>query len=196
MYGLGHDPISGDYKIVELSYWDTDNEYNLDCANTFVDVYYVGRGIWRRADNSPYDHAVPHLACGAFMGGKIRWLASSREEGYASVIAAFDLAREVFDEMPAPKDVDVGKFVFYKLVFLSGCLCLVDAQRDITRVWVMKEYGAIIDRRYNRAVNMNGYINSFLPCSVPTGTHYVQLASQGCIIAALLAGKSSVISGV
>ncbi|XP_042052670.1 F-box protein CPR1-like [Salvia splendens] len=141
MYGLGHDPISDDYKIVALSYWDTDNEYNPDCADTFVDVYSVGRGVWRRADNSPYDHAVPHLACGAFVGGKIHWLASSREEGYASVIAAFDLAREVFDEMPAPKDVDVGKFVFYKLVFLGGCLCLVDAQRDITRVWVMKEYG-------------------------------------------------------
>ncbi|KAL1548477.1 F-box protein CPR1-like [Salvia divinorum] len=141
MYGLGHDMISDDYKIVVLSYWDSDNECNPDCADTFVDVYSVGRGVWRRAVNSPYDHAVPHLACGAFVSGKIHWLASSREEGYPSVIAAFDLAREVFDEMPAPKDADAEKLVLYKLVVLGGCLCLFDVQRDRTHVWIMKEYG-------------------------------------------------------
>ncbi|XP_057772091.1 F-box/kelch-repeat protein At3g06240-like [Salvia miltiorrhiza] len=141
MYGLGHDRINDDYKIVALSYWDTDNEHNPDCADTFVDVYSVTRGVWKRVDNSPYDHAVPHLSCGAFVSGAIHWLASSREEGYTSVIAAFDLAREVFDEMPAPSGVDLGKFVFWKLVVLEGCLCLVDAGRDRSDVWIMKEYG-------------------------------------------------------
>lgn len=142
MYGLGYDRTSDDYKIVALSYWDTDNEHNPDCADTFVDVYSVKRGIWKRVDNSPYDHAVPHLSCGAFVNGALHWLASSRETGFASVIAAFDLAREVFDEMPAPSDADSEKFVFYRLVVLGGCLCMVDtAGSNGIDVWMMKEYG-------------------------------------------------------
>lgn len=124
-----------------LSYWDTDNEYNPDCIDTFVDVYSVKKGLWKRVESSPYDHAVPHLSCGAFVNGVLHWLASSRERGYRSVIAAFDFAREVFDEMPAPSDADLEKFVFYKLVVLGGCLCLVDVGRTRTDVWMMKEYG-------------------------------------------------------
>lgn len=141
MYGLGYDRTSDDYKIVALSYWDTDNEHNPDCADTFVDVYSVKGGFWKRVDSSPYDHAVPYLSCGAFVNGALHWLASSRERGYPSVIAAFDLAREVFDEMPAPSDADPEKFVFYRLVVLGGCLCMVGDGSNGINVWMMKEYG-------------------------------------------------------
>lgn len=76
------------------------------------------------------------------MNGAIHWLASSRERGYRSVIAAFGFADEVFDEMPLPSGVDVDKFVFYELVVLKGCLCMVDAPFNWEMdVWIMKEYG-------------------------------------------------------
>lgn len=138
MYGFGYDSCSDDYKIVTLSYNDTFNEHEPDCVDTFVDVYSVKRGSWRRVDSSPYDHAVPEIWPGAFVNGAIHWLASSREPGFYSVIAAFDLADEAFRQLPAPIGVDVEKFVFNKLVVLGGCLCMFDGRVDF---WVMKEYG-------------------------------------------------------
>ncbi|KZV24388.1 F-box/kelch-repeat protein [Dorcoceras hygrometricum] len=142
MHGFGYDSSSHDYKVVALSYFNTDNEYEPDCADTFVDVYSVRSGVWKRLDSSPYDHAVPDLASGAFVNGAIHWLASSKERGLRSVIAAFDLVREVFDEIPAPSSVDVERFVFHKLVVLGGCLCMVDSiGSDGIDVWIMKEYG-------------------------------------------------------
>lgn len=147
MHGFGYCSSSDDYKIVTLSYFDTDNEYEPDCADTFVDVYSVKSGVWKRLDCSPYDHAVPELASGAFVNGAIHWLASIRdqESGYPSVIAVFDLAREAFDEIPAPSGVDVGRFVFHKLVVLGGCLCMIDSigNDGFIDVWVMKEYGLV-----------------------------------------------------
>ncbi|KAK4425840.1 F-box/kelch-repeat protein [Sesamum alatum] len=142
MHGFGYDSSSDDYKVVTLSYYDTDNEYEPDCVDTFVDVYSVKRGVWKRVNSSPYDHAVPEPSPGAFVNGAIHWLASSREPGYPSVIAAFNLVDEVFDEIPAPSSVDVQNFVFNKLVTLGDCLCLIDARGNgPTNVWIMKEYG-------------------------------------------------------
>ncbi|KAG8369904.1 hypothetical protein BUALT_Bualt14G0061900 [Buddleja alternifolia] len=66
----------------------------------------------------------------------------SRESGYPSVIAAFDLANEVFDEIPAPIGADVGKFVFNMLMVVDGCLCMIDVRRNgATDIWVMKGLG-------------------------------------------------------
>ncbi|KAK6161133.1 hypothetical protein DH2020_004514 [Rehmannia glutinosa] len=142
MHGFGYDILRDDYKVVTLSYYDTDNEYEPDCADTFVDVYSVKMGVWKRVESSPYDHAVPHIFCGAFVNGAIHWLASSRESGYRSVIAGFDLVNDVFSEIPPPSGVDVEKFVFNKLVVLGECLCMLDVrQNDRTDVWIMKEYG-------------------------------------------------------
>lgn len=143
MYGLGYDCSNDDYKIVALSYYDTDNEHEPDCAETFVDIYSVKMKTWRRLENSPYDHAVPHLASGIFLNDAIHWLACDcRNEGSPSVIAAFNLAREEFDEVPPPKDVDEDKFVFYELTVIGGCLAMViDSYRGSVDVWVMKEYG-------------------------------------------------------
>ncbi|KAL2896571.1 hypothetical protein RDABS01_038355 [Bienertia sinuspersici] len=41
MYGMGYDSVSDDYKIVALSYFDTDNEHEPDCTEMFVDVYSI-----------------------------------------------------------------------------------------------------------------------------------------------------------
>ncbi|XP_051127643.1 F-box/kelch-repeat protein At3g06240-like [Andrographis paniculata] len=143
MHGFGYDSCSDDYKIVTLSYYNTDNEYEPDCADTFVDVYSVKRNLWKRVDVSPYDHAVPELSPGAFVNGAIHWLASSREAGYRSVIAAFDLAHEVFDEIPPPNGMDVEKFVFFTLAVFDGCLCMVDIHScNLADVWIMKVYGS------------------------------------------------------
>ncbi|KAL0414710.1 UNVERIFIED_CONTAM: F-box protein CPR1 [Sesamum radiatum] len=110
------------------------------------------RGVWKRVDSSPYDHVVPPLPhwamyektlCpGVFLNGAIHWLARSRKPGFPSVISAFNLAQEVFVEIPAPGGVDVQMFVLHKLAVLGGCLCLIDAREKWRMdVWTMKEYG-------------------------------------------------------
>ncbi|PIN18018.1 hypothetical protein CDL12_09316 [Handroanthus impetiginosus] len=145
MHGFGYDRHTDDYKIVTLSYYaddyyDPDNEYEPDCENTFVDVYSVKKGVWKRVENSPYNHAVPEVSSGAFVNGAVHWLASGRESGYRSVIVAFNFANEVFDEIPAPNDALVGEFVFdNKLGVLGGRLCMIHTQSQV--VWIMEEYG-------------------------------------------------------
>ncbi|KAK4395562.1 F-box/kelch-repeat protein [Sesamum angolense] len=151
MDGFGYDSCSDDYKVVTLSYYDTDN-HNSDRVETFVDVFSVKRGVWRRVDSSPYEHDVPQrspyavckkaLSPGAFVNGALHWLARSRKLGSPSVIAAFNLANEMFDEIPAPNGVDVQSFVFNKLVVLGGCLCMIDGGvYGPMDVWTMKVYG-------------------------------------------------------
>ncbi|KAK4425817.1 hypothetical protein Salat_1775700 [Sesamum alatum] len=124
MHGFGYDSCSDDYKVVTLSYYDTHNEHRSDHVETFVDVYSVKMGVWKRVESSPYDHAVLQLSPwewdhftrklsqqvmfnktlspGAFVNGAIHWLAGSRKPSSPSVIAAFNLTNEVFDEIPVP----------------------------------------------------------------------------------------------
>ncbi|EYU45524.1 hypothetical protein MIMGU_mgv1a010975mg [Erythranthe guttata] len=132
--------------IVVVSYYDTD-EYYPDNFDTFVDVYCVKKGVWKRVDNSPYDLSSARRCTGACVSGAVHWLAPSKKQGdYRSVIAAFDLAREVFDEIPVPNDVSMDSGC-YQLVVLGGCLCITDAGRSLhqdnnkTDIWIMHEYG-------------------------------------------------------
>ncbi|KAL0415913.1 UNVERIFIED_CONTAM: F-box protein [Sesamum latifolium] len=143
MHGFGYDSASDDYKVVTLSYYDSTDNHYADRVETFVDVFSVKRGVWRRVDISPYDHLCKGtLSSGAFVNGALHWLARSRKLGSPSVIAAFNLANEVFDEIPAPSDVDVQNFVFNELVVLGGCLCMiVDGPYGPMDVWTMEEYG-------------------------------------------------------
>ncbi|KAG8369076.1 hypothetical protein BUALT_Bualt15G0112600 [Buddleja alternifolia] len=71
MRGFRYDTSSDDYKIVTLSYDDTDKEHEPDCIDTFVDVYSVKRGVWKRVDCSPYDHAITEISSGSFVNGAI-----------------------------------------------------------------------------------------------------------------------------
>lgn len=144
MYGLGYDSASDDYKIVTLSYYDTDNEHGYDpttddySTEMFVNVYSFKTDSWKRVESSPYDHAVGHVTSGVFVNGCIHWLAS-RTTDYKSAIVAFDLLEEKFREVPPPSSVDSDKFVFNYLALLGGCLCMFNENQ--TYVWMMKEYG-------------------------------------------------------
>ena len=145
MYGFGYDSANEDYKIVSISYYDTDNECgytgNEDepfCTEMFVNLYSLETGTWKRAESSPYDHVVGHVTSGASVDGYIHWLAC-RKPDYKSVIVAFDLVEEKFSEVPPPSSLVGKKFVFNHLVVLGGCLCIVEETRP--DVWMMKEYG-------------------------------------------------------
>uniref|UniRef100_A0A803LB17 F-box associated beta-propeller type 1 domain-containing protein n=1 Tax=Chenopodium quinoa TaxID=63459 RepID=A0A803LB17_CHEQI len=69
MYGLGYDSVTDNYKIVMLSYYDTDNEHEPYCTEMFINVYSVRNDTWKRAESSQYDHGIPDGFCvrGTFM---------------------------------------------------------------------------------------------------------------------------------
>ncbi|CAN4104722.1 unnamed protein product [Withania somnifera] len=141
MHGFGYDYVNDDYKVVMISRYDHDNEYEPDILDMFMDIYSLKIGSWKRINSSPYDHAVAELASGVFVNGALHWLASNKPD-YSSVIGGFVLSDEEFVEVPAPSSLDKDKFVFNKLVVLKGCLCMVDnLEGNRTDVWMMKEYG-------------------------------------------------------
>ncbi|KMT17808.1 hypothetical protein BVRB_2g033470 [Beta vulgaris subsp. vulgaris] len=171
MYGLGYDSVSDDYKVVTISYHDAvtvladeeadDSEDETDCTEMYVNVYSVRHGNWKRAESSPYDHAVGHHASGVCVDGYIYWLASISSD-FSSVIAAFDLGEEVFSEVPPPSSVDCKEFVFYQLVALEGYLCMFSPNRDSEiDFWVMKEYD--VEESWTKVTIINPAESEFRP---------------------------------
>ncbi|MCD9646951.1 hypothetical protein HAX54_037208 [Datura stramonium] len=139
MYGLGYDVLSDDYKVVALSYHDTNNEFKTD---TFVDIYSVRKGLWMELENSPYDHSLTDRASGVLVNGALHWLACRTSE-YSTVIAAFDLSDEKFSEVPGPTILKNNCFMC-NLAALKGCLCIstsICPDKDTITFWMMKEYG-------------------------------------------------------
>lgn len=138
MYGFGYDSSTDDYKVIAISFWDTDNEHNPDCTDMFVSVYTLSNNSWRKLPNSPYDHAVGHLVSGVLVNGSLHWLTSTRPS-YSSTIIAFNLSNEKFNEIELPDSIDNYKAVFNELVVIGGKLCLFNQLGN--DLWVMEEYG-------------------------------------------------------
>lgn len=119
LHGFGYDSVNDDYKIVTLSYFDTDNEHEPDFVDTFIDIYSAKMGSWKRLSPSPYDHAVPCNDSGTFLNGALHLLGSSCAYVNDSVISAFNLASEVFEELPPPATLHKDNFWLTSLWFLE-----------------------------------------------------------------------------
>ncbi|KAL3380332.1 hypothetical protein AABB24_000791 [Solanum stoloniferum] len=134
-YGFGYDFASDDYKVVNLSRY---RKGNID--TTFVDVYSVRMGLWRRLESLPYDDVLSERggASGVFVNGVLHWMASKAS---SFVTIGFDLSDEKFFEVPAPTNLYGNELDWYELRSFRGCLCmfcaLLESEID---VWVMKEY--------------------------------------------------------
>lgn len=140
MYGFGYDSVSDDYKVVIFFYYDFDNEYEFDCIEMFVNVYFVGNGIWKKVDSFLYDYVVGYVIEGVFVDGYIYWFVS-RIEDYLFVIAVFDLVEEKFYEVFFFNLIDRDRFVFNYFVVFGGCFGMFLSCSIEIDIWVMKEYG-------------------------------------------------------
>ncbi|KAK9741598.1 hypothetical protein RND81_03G116300 [Saponaria officinalis] len=176
MYGVGYDHVSDDYKVVTLSYYDTDNEHEPDCTEMFVNVYSVRTGTWKRGESSPYDHAVGHLTAGVFVGECIHWLAS-RTSDYSSAIVGFDLTEEKFHEVPAPSSIDDDNFVLNRLVVLGGCLTIFPLRpKKETDIWMMKEYG--VKESWTKFSIVDNNVSEFRPLVFMAGQREVVMVKD------------------
>ncbi|CAL8083372.1 unnamed protein product [Prunus armeniaca] len=131
--GFGFSPMSGAYKLVLFrpkSGWD-------DEPFLVVLVLTVGSGAWRCLGQ--FSYKLDYM--GVCVSGFLHWMDWSR-----ALICAFDLEREIFQELPLPPSWDSeGRNNISRLGFsvLQGCLSVtvtVGSQRKMS-IWVMKEHG-------------------------------------------------------
>ncbi|KAF2306034.1 hypothetical protein GH714_009863 [Hevea brasiliensis] len=136
-FGLGHDPVNDDYKVVRIAQFGGGNGKFFESE---VKVYSLRRNSWRRIGDMPYCVLYPG-ANGVFACGALHWLVSQGpESNVANIIVALDLGVEDYREVPQPEfrdrnfNRDIG--------VLGGCLCLLaNFQGQRVDLWVMKEYG-------------------------------------------------------
>ncbi|KAI8032185.1 F-box protein CPR1 [Camellia lanceoleosa] len=75
-YRLGYDLSNDDYKVARISYHDQDD----NCADNMVSVYTLKMNLWRRIEDSPYDHTLYGPSRGILVRGALHWLA--RKDSY------------------------------------------------------------------------------------------------------------------
>ncbi|GLT50996.1 hypothetical protein SLA2020_244470 [Shorea laevis] len=144
-FGFGFHPRTGEFKLVRIVSYKkmmTVVDPALDVGESMVQIFTVGTTEWRNKGATP-----PHLANvfrppEALVEGSLLWVSVVGMGGGGSIlgIISFDLADEVFEEIPHPpcqQLVSGG----YRLSVLNGCLSaagLVDAVHF--DIWVMKQY--------------------------------------------------------
>ncbi|GKV46404.1 hypothetical protein SLEP1_g53391 [Rubroshorea leprosula] len=142
VFGFGFHPRTGEFKVVRIV-WD---ESALDVEEvddeSMVQVFTIGTTEWRKKGAPPTQLAYKMKPPEALVEGSLHWVT---EVGVGVVglifgIISFELADEVFEEIPHPP---CQRFVSrdYSLSVLNGCLSaarLVDALHY--DIWVMKQY--------------------------------------------------------
>ncbi|XP_003595026.2 F-box protein CPR1 [Medicago truncatula] len=80
---------------------------------------------------------------GVFVENSIRCIMAKKLDGlHPSLIVAFNLTLEIFNEVPLPAELQGETSLLIDVAVLGGCLCItVNYETTKIDVWVMKEYG-------------------------------------------------------
>ncbi|GLT51004.1 hypothetical protein SLA2020_244540 [Shorea laevis] len=152
VFGFGFHPRTGEFKVVRIVYYDKIIDPALDVGEvdegfatvdeSMVQVLTVGTTEWREKGAPPPQFADIIGPAEALVEGSLHWVTVIGIGGVSPIlgIISFELADEVFEEIPYPpcqQLVSRG----YGLSVLSGCLSaagLVDAVHF--DIWMMKQY--------------------------------------------------------
>jgi len=145
VHGFGFDPLTGDYKILRLSWL-------VSLQNPFYDshvrLFSSKTNSWKIIPTMPYA-LVYAQTMGVFVENSIHWIMAKKLDGlHPSLIVAFNLTLEIFNEVPLPdeigeEEVNSNGRVEIDVAVLGGCLCMtVNYEATKIDVWVMKEYGS------------------------------------------------------
>ncbi|GKV15002.1 hypothetical protein SLEP1_g25803 [Rubroshorea leprosula] len=145
VFGFGFHPRTGEFKVVRIVSYDkivaiaNPNVFTTVCES-MVQVFTVGTTEWRNKGAPPeqFQYGSPPV----LVEGSLHWLMVVRMEEVDPIfgIISFDLADEVFEEIPHPPCQQLVSRD-YSLSVLNGCLSvarLVDAVHF--DIWVMREY--------------------------------------------------------
>ncbi|OVA19248.1 F-box domain [Macleaya cordata] len=134
--GFGYLPSTNEYKVVRISYRNTQPSGNVGR----VQVYTLGSGSgWRKKGTISAYLLRPGSkfpSPGVFVDGALHWLDFKNFR-----IVAFDLADEEFFVYPSPTCFQSQhNAIFYYLTVLGGCLCVVHQNRRISLdIWSLKK---------------------------------------------------------
>ncbi|GLU20563.1 hypothetical protein SLE2022_367540 [Rubroshorea leprosula] len=141
VFGFGFHPITRDYKVVRILYYakllKLEGRAICGVAEKAFQVFTLGTGEWRDKENIP--KGLELRPPEALVEGSLHWVVVA-DEGLYYAIVSFQLADEVFEEIPHPPCQSLVSSR-YSLSVLNGCLSAAGlgetAQFDI---WVMKQY--------------------------------------------------------
>ncbi|CAN4094232.1 unnamed protein product [Withania somnifera] len=156
VFGFGFSDVTKEYKVIKIityanMYLNDPGRYRRFRVPFFPksDVQVLSLGTsnrWRSIGDVVYRFA-PNSQ-GIMLNGKMHWLTRfGKYHGrYDRLIVSFDLADEVFDEVPKV-DFDINpRMVQYHLAVLGDCLAVCLALRPGTaggfEIWVMREYNS------------------------------------------------------
>ncbi|XP_028793970.1 F-box/kelch-repeat protein At3g06240-like [Neltuma alba] len=136
MFGFGFDPITKDYKIVQVSDWP------LEGGEHLVEVYNLSTDSWRVLDVFVPDFEICFGGCTSYLNGVYYWLVFGLNGITRSSILSFDFGKEVFRMMQLPPAIDslhgpIDVFVLDQSLAFAIHSC---ATRK-SKVWVMNEHG-------------------------------------------------------
>ncbi|GLT51005.1 hypothetical protein SLA2020_244550 [Shorea laevis] len=139
VFGFGFHPRTGEFKVVRIVWFALDVE---DVEELMVQVFTVGTTEWRTKGATPPQLADVTGPPEALVEGSLHRVTFVGMGGDGPIfgIISFELADEVFEEIPHPP---CQRFVSleYSLSVLNGCLSaagLVDTLHF--DIWVMKQY--------------------------------------------------------
>ncbi|MED6206709.1 hypothetical protein PIB30_029444 [Stylosanthes scabra] len=129
--GLGYDPSTDTYKVVEVSHSDGIN---------IAMVHAVGSDSWREIKNFPVGFPRFNVK---FVNDTLNWLLKRDiSMGYppnSSVIVSLDMGMEEFNEISPPMNA-IGDL---EISILKDWLCIIGHRFRTSDVWVMKEFGRV-----------------------------------------------------
>lgn len=119
VYGMGYDSNTDDYKVVMLSYYGTglESEFDCECSTlrsvTYVAVYSLKTNAWRIIEDTHY--VLVETNYGINFDGCLHWFCW--RDG-SSLMGAFDLANEIFREVPLPASLVDDEIMYYEVVIV------------------------------------------------------------------------------
>ncbi|KAG2333859.1 hypothetical protein Bca52824_005039 [Brassica carinata] len=147
-YGLGHDSVSDDYKVVRMvqcKHKDGDGSYPFE-----IKVFSLKSNRWKRIHLRSevqilFSHFFYNLTYrsgnGVLASNSLHWILP-RSEGYIdfNTIIRFDLASEDLGVLSFPENLYYEDYM--DIGVLDGCLCLM-CYGDFSHVdvWILREYG-------------------------------------------------------
>ncbi|GLT51009.1 hypothetical protein SLA2020_244580 [Shorea laevis] len=155
VFGFGFHPRTGEFKVVRIVYYEKtimvgdlaldveelDEGFDTD-DESMVQVFTVGTTEWRNKGAPPpqlgYEIGPPV----ALVEGSLHWVALVGMGGVDAIfgIISFDLADEVFEEVPHPPCQRLVSD-HYSLSVLNGCLSAAGSvETGHFDIWVMKQY--------------------------------------------------------
>ncbi|XP_050205661.1 F-box protein CPR1-like [Mercurialis annua] len=132
MAGIGYDSLNNNYKIVVAE------SYKFHKDSIEVHIYDLKKSSWEaRNYYFPYKFVLGNTPVITLPNGILHWHVKTKDEG-RNVILSFDLAEEIFNEVPLPENI----YDFSYLSSLDGCLSIGIRRRFAPiYVWKMREYG-------------------------------------------------------